>query len=286
MNGSLTVTAMAWPVSPNLLQYVWSLRDPRVKDWGITTDAGFMFPLLISYIYVSKIGGPRWMKNRPAFELKGVILLYNLFMMVANARFVAKFLKHSYLGGGYSFLCQGIDYSAVDDTTMTLLSTAWWYAFVRIADFLDTVFFVLRKKNSHVTFLHVMHHFTVVLDCWIWLNFGHDGQVILGVCVNASVHVVMYGYYFLAALGPAVRKHLWWKRHLTTLQIFQMVFVVAHMQIPLFYDCGYPRAFCVIEILQLCGGIWLFIDFYLKTYKIRDAEGSGMKTIVKNVKAG
>uniref|UniRef100_G3MR16 Elongation of very long chain fatty acids protein n=2 Tax=Amblyomma TaxID=6942 RepID=G3MR16_AMBMU len=272
MNESLTATS--WPPSTSFFHKVWSSRDPRVKDWGLINDARFVVPLLATYVYVVKIGGPRWMKSRPAFELKFPILVYNLFMVVANALFVAKFLNHSYINGGYSFFCQGIDYTAVDKNTMALLSTAWWYAFVRIGDFLDTIFFVLRKKNSHVTFLHVVHHFLVVLDCWIWMNFGHDGQVILGVCVNASVHVIMYSYYFLAALGPEVRKHLWWKRHLTTIQIFQMVFVVLHMQIPLFYDCNYPSMFCVIEIVQLCFGIALFVNFYVKTYSSRDKGGS------------
>ncbi|KAH9381014.1 hypothetical protein HPB48_008228 [Haemaphysalis longicornis] len=276
------VTPTTGAPSTSLLRKLEVLTDPRVKGWGITTDARFMFPLLIAYVYVAKIGGPRWMKNRPAFDLKGAILLYNLSMVVANALFVVKFLKHSYLGGGYSFFCQGIDYAAADNDTVSVLSTAWWYAFVRIADFLDTVFFVLRKKNSQVTFLHVVHHFLVVLSCWIWLNFGHDGQVILGVCVNASVHVVMYGYYFLAALGPAVRKHLWWKRHLTTLQIFQMVFVVAHMQIPLFYDCGYPKALCLVETAELCLGITLFMNFYRKTYKSRSCERSGIVNAAKS----
>lgn len=281
MNESLAAPS-SWPPAASFVQRLWTHRDPRVKDWGVITDARFMFPLLAAYVYFVKIGGPRWMKNRPAFELRLPILLYNLFMVVANALFVAKFLKHSYIGGGYSFFCQGIDYTAVDENTLTLLKTAWWYAFVRIGDFLDTIFFVLRKKNSHVTFLHVVHHFIVVFDCWIWINYGHDGQVILGVCVNASVHVIMYAYYFLAALGPEVRKHLWWKRYLTRIQIFQMVFVVLHMQIPLFYDCGYPRAFCITEIVQLCMGIALFINFYLKTYKSHSGKVTDVTKTLKS----
>jgi elongation of very long chain fatty acids protein 7 len=29
----------------------------------------------------------------------------------------------------------------------------------------------------------------------------------------------MYSYYLLAALGPEVQKYLWWKKHITTLQM-------------------------------------------------------------------
>ena len=37
--------------------------------------------------------------------------------------------------------------------------------------------------------------------------------------VNSAVHVIMYSYYALAALGPAYQKYLWWKKYLTTIQL-------------------------------------------------------------------
>jgi hypothetical protein len=37
--------------------------------------------------------------------------------------------------------------------------------------------------------------------------------------LNCSVHVVMYTYYGLAAMGPHMQKYLWWKRYMTTFQI-------------------------------------------------------------------
>lgn len=37
--------------------------------------------------------------------------------------------------------------------------------------------------------------------------------------VNSSIHVLMYAYYGLAALGPSVAKYLWWKKYLTILQM-------------------------------------------------------------------
>ena len=40
-----------------------------------------------------------------------------------------------------------------------------------------------------------------------------------GPLLNSLVHVVMYGYYALSALGPKIRPYLWWKRHITHLQL-------------------------------------------------------------------
>lgn len=37
--------------------------------------------------------------------------------------------------------------------------------------------------------------------------------------LNALVHVFTYLYYGLASLGPHLRPFLWWKRHLTILQL-------------------------------------------------------------------
>jgi hypothetical protein len=37
--------------------------------------------------------------------------------------------------------------------------------------------------------------------------------------VNSFIHVVMYSYYGLSALGPHMQKYLWWKRYLTMMQL-------------------------------------------------------------------
>lgn len=33
--------------------------------------------------------------------------------------------------------------------------------------------------------------------------------------LNTFVHIIMYTYYMLAAMGPKVQKYLWWKKYLT-----------------------------------------------------------------------
>jgi len=41
----------------------------------------------------------------------------------------------------------------------------------------------------------------------------------LAAIVNSSVHVLMYTYYGLSALGPHMQKYLWWKKYLTRIQL-------------------------------------------------------------------
>lgn len=37
--------------------------------------------------------------------------------------------------------------------------------------------------------------------------------------LNSGVHVLMYTYYMLAAIGPQMRKYLWWKKYMTSIQL-------------------------------------------------------------------
>lgn len=37
--------------------------------------------------------------------------------------------------------------------------------------------------------------------------------------LNTFVHIFMYTYYGLAAIGPHMQKYLWWKKYLTKLQL-------------------------------------------------------------------
>lgn len=42
---------------------------------------------------------------------------------------------------------------------------------------------------------------------------------VLGALINCFIHVVMYTYYALSSLGPAFQKYLWWKKHITHMQL-------------------------------------------------------------------
>lgn len=42
------------------------------------------------------------------------------------------------------------------------LYLSYGYFLLKVLDLADTVFFVLRKKESHVSFLHVYHHAIMV----------------------------------------------------------------------------------------------------------------------------
>lgn len=60
------------------------------------------------------------------------------------------------------------------------------------------------------------------------LSAAHPAAFFIGL-VNTFVHIVMYSYYGLAAIGPYMQKYLWWKRYLTSLQLVKkLVTAAAH----------------------------------------------------------
>lgn len=84
--------------------------------------------------------------------------------------------------------------------------------------------------------------------------------------VNSFVHVVMYGYYFLTSYKPELKKSIWWKKHITQLQLFQFMLLTIHFTVPLFTDCSYPKVPLVVGLIQNIFMMSLFSDFYYKAY--------------------
>ncbi|KAM7292692.1 elongation of very long chain fatty acids protein AAEL008004 [Ixodes scapularis] len=248
------------------LSQIQQMGDPRTRDYPLVMNPFFVFPMIATYLYFVKVAGPRWMKNRKPFEITNLMRFYNVAMVILNARFLYIVLINTYLPGGrYSLWCQGIT-GYMDDQLAEYYKSGWWYLAVRYADLLDTVFFVLRKKFTHITHLHVIHHALFAANAWLIVLFAPEGQGALGLAMNAFVHVIMYTYYFLATLGPSVAQYLWWKRYLTMMQIAQFVIFIIHMSIPLFVDCGFPRYLIVVGIVQTILIMVLFVNFYVKSY--------------------
>ena len=96
----------------------------------------------------------------------------------------------------------------------------WFWSYLyylsKYYELFDTVLQLLKGRPPPHFFLHVYHHATVLLMAWFWLQYAQSLQFI-GLLFNASVHVVMYYYYFRRVLGWSV----WWKRYVTNFQIVQ-----------------------------------------------------------------
>ncbi|XP_014256938.1 elongation of very long chain fatty acids protein AAEL008004-like [Cimex lectularius] len=238
--------------------------DERVKDWPMMSGPGPTIAICLAYAFIVKYLGPKLMEKRKPFELKNTLMYYNLFQVLFSAWLFRESL-HAGWFTTYSFRCQPVDYSR-SPHAMRVASGCWWYYFSKFTEFFDTFFFVMRKKNSQVTKLHVIHHGVMPLSTWFGVKFSPGGHSTFFGMLNTFVHIVMYTYYFLAAFGPQMQKYLWWKKYVTTLQMIQFVLVMIHAFQLLFIDCNYPKAFAWWIGLHAVMFYFLFKDFYNQAY--------------------
>uniref|UniRef100_A0A023GJQ8 Elongation of very long chain fatty acids protein n=1 Tax=Amblyomma triste TaxID=251400 RepID=A0A023GJQ8_AMBTT len=239
-------------------------RDPRSEGWALTGSPLAVTLITVTYVYFVKIAGPRYMSSRKPFNLKSCILVYNFLAALLSAFFVCRFVKLAYLDLGYTFL-QDLDLRETP-ANLEIVRLSWWLYVLKIFELSDTVFFVLRKKNDQASALHVVHHVVVAWNMWLEVTYGAQSHSMVIKCVNSSVHVLMYTYYFLSALGPAFARYLWWKKHMTKLQITQFAILFFHAVGMALASGNYVRLFIWLEGAEAVVFFVWFISFYTNAY--------------------
>ncbi|KAK1171163.1 elongation of very long chain fatty acids protein 4-like [Acipenser oxyrinchus oxyrinchus] len=246
--------------------YKWGLTisDKRVESWPLMQSP--LPTLAISSLYLLFIWlGPKYMQNREPFQLRSTLIIYNFGMVILNV-FIFKELFLAARAAGYSYICQPVSYSE-DVNEVRIAGALWWYYVSKGIEYLDTVFFILRKKFNQVSFLHVYHHCTMFTLWWIGIKWVAGGQSFFGAHMNASIHIVMYLYYGLAAFGPQIQKYLWWKKYLTIIQMIQFHVTIGHTALSLYIDCSFPKWMHWALIAYAVTFIFLFANFYYQTYR-------------------
>nr|UTO68441.1 elongation of very long chain fatty acids protein 1 [Daphnia magna] len=257
---------------------IWKLRDLRTDGWPLTHSP--MTPVLmsLSYLFMVKIWGPKLMESRKPFQLRGVLIIYNAFQIVFNGWMFWESNRVTWFNG-YSIICQPVDYSLNEDA-LRIIFIGYCLYISKLIDFLDTLFFILRKKDNQITFLHVFHHSFTPLSVWLCFRFIAGGQSCFFLTCNTLVHVVMYFYYMMAAMGPRFQKYLWWKKYLTVFQMVQFVLVGFHSIQLLFIDCDYPKAYSWGTAIQAVMYFFLFKNYHTGAYSKRPTEISGSSRII------
>ncbi|XP_022673251.1 elongation of very long chain fatty acids protein AAEL008004-like isoform X2 [Varroa jacobsoni] len=222
--------------------------------------------LCSAYVSTVKVFLPRYMKDRPPLDIMSFIRAFNLFQVLANFWFAIQVGRRTYFGGSFSWLCQGV-MGRDDPVTLDLLRLLYVYIWVRVVDLLDTVFFGLRHKWTHVSTLNVSHHCIVLLFGVYGVRHGADSHMTLVVLVNQCVHVIMFTYYFFASFGDRFRKYLTWKRYLTGIQLAQFFVLGVHSVLPLVFPCpGLPAMHSIVAISSMTFFFIMFARFYVQTY--------------------
>lgn len=131
-----------------------------------------LMSMFAAYLWMIFKSLPEFMASRKPYNLSLVIRVYNIFQVLACGYFVAKFHVC-----GFSFrdtwqCTQPRDDEPLAGNLMTLLELHWLFIFLRLFEFIETIFFILRRKFSQVTKLHIYHHISTVALLWIHLKFN------------------------------------------------------------------------------------------------------------------
>nr|XP_012154372.1 PREDICTED: elongation of very long chain fatty acids protein 7-like [Megachile rotundata] len=281
-------------------------REIMLDSWPMMGSPGPMLCIVGTYLaFVLKVG-PKMMEKRPAMQLNPLLIAYNAFVVLFSLWLSVMVLNQDYFLLAFIFIklyviaqstttepwceiyacpiemqqCESGSQRYIDTNRKSIIlflfcvkqfaKLGWWYFVGKIIELLDTVFFVLRKKQNQVTFLHVYHHTMTSVFSWCYLKFLPDEQGAMIAFLNSIVHIVMYTYYLIAALGPNYRKYLWWKKYMTAMQLTQFALMLGYLLMILAMDCKLPRAITYFFMANVVIFIYLFSDFYRKAYSKKE----------------
>jgi elongation of very long chain fatty acids protein 6 len=257
------------------------LSNENRKDRLNWQEKHWHYVLYMSVAYIATIFGLKYiMKNRKPFELRILLIIWNLglavFSILGAARCVPEFI--------YIISQKGIDYSVCTETYSYGVTGYWAWLFIASKGFelLDTVFLILRKRE--VIFLHWYHHLTVL--CYVWYSsVEFPAQSRWFATINYSIHAIMYTYYTIAALR-IIRIPLAISMTITSLQIIQMVVGVyaalRAYQIKLVDDsCEVSYENVYLSWLMYGSYFYLFFKFFFDKYV---GSQSGKRVEKKKVK--
>ncbi|XP_071439676.1 very long chain fatty acid elongase 4-like [Hetaerina americana] len=217
--------------------------DSDTRSWFMVQSPLPLAGIIILYLlFVIRIG-PNFMAKRPPYSLSGAIMAINIFQIIANTWL-----------------------------SMQGASAIWYYYMLKITDLLDTVIYVLRKKHAQLSFLHIYHHFGTLIVAWFAVKYYPGGGTIPIQLFNCLIHIPMFLYYTLAALGPSMTPYLWWKKYLTQIQIVQFFLMLGVNSYIVFSDCSFSKVMLYVHTPYTISILILFLMFYKKSYKVGGKE--------------
>lgn len=148
------------------------------------------------------------------------------------------------------------------------------YLINKFVDLVETIFFVLRKKNRQISVLHLFHHASMPLVVYlVVILHGYGGVATAYAFLNIIVHVLMYTYYYLSSVSKAAQESLWWKKYITIAQMVQFGIILSLITYTLSQpNCKVQRMPAYVSgVMSFCFFV-LFGNFYIRAYVLSDRK--------------
>jgi len=236
--------------------YAWAINNgnPHSKTFPLMNP---FHAVLVTVAYLAIIfAGQLIMANRKKFELQLFSLFHNGGMVLLNGYMCFEIIRCA-LSSNFSLIGNGVDSSAAG---LPLAKVLWLFYFSKPIEFVDTIIMVLKKNNHQISFLHVYHHIATFLIWWGVIYYAPGGDTYFSAAQNAFIHVLMYSYYFLAAL----KINAPWKKYLTQAQMLQFALNMVQAAYVIYYPTYYPKALAYVLFGYMISLLVLFGNFYVK----------------------
>ncbi|XP_050682698.1 elongation of very long chain fatty acids protein [Leptidea sinapis] len=254
--------------------------DPRVKDWLLMTSPWPLFWIIATYLCLVKLVLPPYMANRRPYHLRSIIRWYNVLQIVANAVVTYGILTSGWTTTYASYGCILPDFSD-NPEALRMLRFLWWTIILKMLELLETVFFLLRKKERQASFLHVYHHVSTLIIIWSAVKYVGGGLTSFPAMLNNTVHVIMYSYYLLSAEGsPTVKAFLIrYKKWLTILQMVQFTIFLVYCAPVFLPSCPAPIGIAYLYFPNVIFVYYMFYEFFKNNYiKRNEINGINLKS--------
>lgn len=263
--------------------YVNTFEFVPGQTWLSTWYVWLVAPAYLAVVWALKAHVKR--RGKP-YDLKAAVILHNSILSISSAvlflALLSELLRMAATTSPQTVFCDEKG-QWTKGRIYFLYYLNYMFKFVELW---DTCLLALRNKPT--PFLHVYHHAATLILCWSQMYSQSCMQwVVIG--INLFVHIVMYLYYALHAIGIDV----WWKRYLTVTQIVQFVValtacwaglgprILNHYGFTSFPHCwgSFTGAFFGVGILS--SYLLLFVQLYRDAYhKPRSAKPAAGAAVV------
>mmetsp|Transcript_2750 Transcript_2750/g.5075 ORF Transcript_2750/g.5075 Transcript_2750/m.5075 type:complete len:573 (-) Transcript_2750:498-2216(-) len=237
-------------------------------------------PLLFSILYIAlSYLGVKVMRIQSVVDegVREYMIVYYVYQVVFRLHLSFKLLQTANRAGmlwfGNDLLVQEQQQQQGQEVFDVVL-LVWMHYYNQYVDLLDTAFVVVRKKASHVTFLHLYKR-VLLIWCWFFiLKFDcATGDAYLLGSLTGFVSALTYLYNLLGLLG--VKGHARWKLKFTELHMGLYVLLIAH-SLYCFTLGTQPSVMSILQCAVMSNLLVLLTDFHHRDSDI--ARSSVKKT--------
>ncbi|XP_016968196.1 elongation of very long chain fatty acids protein 7 [Drosophila biarmipes] len=242
--------------------------ESLVEIPAVYKDPWYMITVLSLYLYFVTKAGPQFMESRKPLKLKQIILAHNVIQVVSCIYVIREVLYLTHNEILYFWKCT--DNGSTPERVQRYYSLAFFIFWLKMSELLETVIFVLRKKQNQVSKLHVFHHISTVTLAYLLINVNQNGTAAYFCAfLNSIVHVIMYSYYFVAAVAdkPLIEALTPVKKSITVTQMGQFVLILTQVPAQLVL-CGMQPLVLLYFTTVIIGMFYGFYDFYTSAYQV------------------